>query len=101
MVELMWCRRQGDHLILSLTVQPGAKSTEIVGVYGDTLKLRVQAAPVEGKANQVLLNWLARELGISRQALILMRGANTRRKQIAIAINESPEWIAIRFGVCN
>lgn len=49
---------------LTLHIQPGAKHTRIVGLYGEALKISLAAPPVDGKANQALLRFLAEELAI-------------------------------------
>ncbi|MHB1301370.1 MAG: DUF167 domain-containing protein, partial [Burkholderiales bacterium] len=47
----MWFRQEGAGITLTLHVQPGAKKTEVAGLHGDALKIRLAAPPVEGKAN--------------------------------------------------
>jgi uncharacterized protein (TIGR00251 family) len=50
-----WFRIHNEVLTLTLHVQPGAKRTEVVGLHGDALKIKLAAPPVEGKANEALL----------------------------------------------
>ena len=47
------------NLVLTLHIQPGAKRTEAIGLHGDALKIKLAAAPVDGKANAVLVKYLA------------------------------------------
>lgn len=54
-------------MVLTLHVQPGAKKTEIAGLHGDALKIRLAAPPVEGKANDCLIVFLAQKLGIAKR----------------------------------
>ena len=65
--------------------QPGAKRTEVAGLYGDCLKLRLAAPPVEGKANACLIDYVARRLGVKRSLVSIARGANARRKTVFVA----------------
>lgn len=66
---------------------PRASRDEIVGVHDDALKVRITAAPVDGKANQQLQTFLAKEFGVPRNAVTLLNGATGRRKTFRI---ESP-----------
>lgn len=65
-------------------VQPGARTTEIAGIHGDRLKLKIAAPPVDNKANKQVLSWLARHLGLPRSALTLVRGDTSRLKTVQI-----------------
>ena len=70
--------------VLRLTVVPGASRTEVVGLHGDRLKLRVAAAPEKGAANRKLLEFLAKRLGLPKKAVRLSGGAQSREKSVAI-----------------
>ncbi len=81
-----WYRiEDGQRLILTLHVQPGARRTEVVGPHGDALKLRLAAPPLEGKANAELIRFLAEALGVSPRAVTLVAGNASRRKRVAVA----------------
>jgi uncharacterized protein (TIGR00251 family) len=71
-------------LVLAIHAQPGAKRTEVAGVHGDALKIRVAAPPVEGKANAELMRFLAEAFGVSQRAVTLLRGEGSRRKLVRI-----------------
>lgn len=79
-----WLRPHARGWVLALHVQPGAKRSEVVGIHGERLKLRVQAPPVEGKANAAVLAFLAAALHRPRQALTLLRGDTARDKDVLI-----------------
>lgn len=79
-----WLRPDGDGCVILIHVQPGARKTEIVGEYGDALKIRLAAPPVDGKANEALLAYLAERLGVGRRAVELRSGASSRRKTVAV-----------------
>jgi uncharacterized protein len=70
--------------ILRLTVAPGARRTEVVGLYGDRLKVRLAAPPEKGAANQELIAFLARELKIPKSAIRLLGGAQSRAKVVEV-----------------
>ena len=82
---MTWLRIAEDGAaFLSLHVQPGAKRSEIVGLHGDALKIRLAAPPVDGKANAALLAFLAEVLGLPKAALVLKSGESSRKKTVAI-----------------
>lgn len=60
--------------------QPGAKRTEVAGLHGDAIKIRVHAPPVEGRANDELIRFLAEQIGVARAAVTLVRGETSRSK---------------------
>jgi len=80
----------GQGYLLRLTVVPGASRTEVVGLHGDRLKIRVAAAPEKGAANRKLLEFLAERLGLPKKAVSLSAGAQSREKVVAIQ-NLSPD----------
>ena len=61
--------------LLRLTVVPGAQRTQVVGLYGDRLKIRLAAPPEKGAANQELIDFLARALDLPKSSLKLTLGA--------------------------
>ena len=79
-----WLRADAAGLLLTLHIQPGAKTTEFVGEHGDALKVRLAAPPVDGKANAALLAFLAERLGLPRSAVTLKSGQTSRRKVVRV-----------------
>lgn len=74
----------GERSRLELSVVPNAKRTAVDGLHDGALRVRLAAPPVDGKANDALLRWLADELGVPRRALELVRGTSARRKAVEI-----------------
>jgi uncharacterized protein (TIGR00251 family) len=74
-------------VVLDLSIVPGAKRTEIIGLHDDALRVRLAAPPVDGKANDALIAWLANELGVTRRSIGLLRGASSRRKQVRVDVS--------------
>ena len=70
--------------MITLHVQPGAKRTEIVGMHGNALKIRVQAPPVEGAANEALIAFLAKALAVRRGDVEIVSGTQSREKRVAV-----------------
>jgi len=88
-----WRREEDGAVVLVLHVQPGAKRTEVAGVHGEALKIRLAAPPVDGKANAELARFLAAEFGAPTARITLMRGAAARQKTVRIeSPSRRPEW---------
>ncbi len=80
-----WYRLAADgRITLTLHIQPGAKKTEFAGRHGDALKIRLAAPPVDGKANEALVRFVADTLGLARSAVHLKSGQTSRRKVLEI-----------------
>ena len=71
--------------MLDLHIQPGAKKSEVVGLHGEALKLRIASPPVDGRANAALIAFLADALEVPKQSLAVVRGETSRRKTVRIA----------------
>lgn len=91
-----WFRREGADLVLQIQVQPRAKSDTIAGVIGDCLKVRLTAPPVDGRANEHLVAYLAKQFGVPRSHVVLERGASSKRKLLRILspqkLPENLDW---------
>ena len=75
---------RGPVLRVGVHVQPRASRSEIVGVHGAALKVRLQAPPVEGAANDALVTLLAERLGVPRRSVRVVSGATSRTKTVEI-----------------
>jgi uncharacterized protein len=77
-------RETAEGVTLAVRVQPGAKKTAIIGVYGEgataQLKIAVQAPPIEGRANEALIAFLAGFFAVSRTNVALVSGGLSRSK---------------------
>lgn len=76
-----------DHLKncqVAVFVQPSGRKNEIIGKHGEAWKIRIQAPPVDGKANEVLIEYVAEILGLSRKDVVLVRGQTSRNKVLEI-----------------
>ena len=81
-----WLRAAGDgRFTLTLHIQPGARKTEIAGRHGDALKIRLAAPPVDGKANEALLRFVAEALHLPKSAVCLKSGQTSRRKVLEVS----------------
>jgi len=79
-----WISSDGDHVRLTVRVQPRASRTEVAGLHGDSLKIRLASPPVDGAANRELIAFIARRLRRPKSSITLERGARARRKTLCI-----------------
>lgn len=82
---MSWIETTANGCRLRVRVTPRSSRNKVDGVLGDTLKIRLCAPPVEGKANAVLIDFLADALDLPRRALALESGEQSRSKSILIA----------------
>ena len=83
-MNAVWLRPGAGCATLTLHIQPGAKKTEVAGVHGDALKIRLAAPPVDGKANAALIAFVADRLGLAKSAVCLKSGQSSRRKVLEV-----------------
>lgn len=91
-----WYQWQADELLLYCQLQPGANADAIVGVHGARLKLRIAAAPVEGRANLRLRAFLASRFGVALRAVNLEQGDRGRWKTVRI---KSPRYFPAPLAI--
>jgi uncharacterized protein len=81
-------RATSEGVILTVRAQPGAKKTAIIGVYGEgasaQLKIAVHAPPLEGRANETLIEFLAQAFDLPRSAVKLRSGERARSKRFLL-----------------
>jgi hypothetical protein len=77
-------RETAEGVTLAVRAQPGAKKTAVLGIYGEgadsQLKIAVQAPPIEGRANEALIAFLAGLFSLSRTKVVLLSGELSRSK---------------------
>jgi len=77
-------RRDGSDLLLDVRVQPRASATAIAGLHGERLKVRLQAPPVDGKANAALIEFVATSFGLPRAQVVIEHGLVGRDKRLRL-----------------
>lgn len=82
---MSWLAATADGIVLTLHIQPGAKKTEVCGLHGEALKIRLAAPPVDGKANEALIEFVARTLGVPKSRVTLVSGHTARAKRLHVA----------------
>ncbi len=79
-----WCSPCAGGVRLAVQVAPNGKKTEVLGPLDDSLKIRLQAQPIEGKANLALVRYLAQALDVPRSAVVLTHGLSSKHKLLEI-----------------
>lgn len=69
---------------ISVKVLPKSSKNEIVGWKGEILKVRLTAAPEKGKANESLIALLAKEYGVSKSSITILKGTTSQKKLVEI-----------------
>ena len=94
-VVCVWYKQEKDTVIIQVYIQPGAKRTEIAGLHGEALKIRLASPPIEGRANDMLIKYIAVLFNVPIRQVELKRGDKSRHKKIAIqGSNIDPALIA-------
>ncbi len=84
----------GTELTLELHTQPRASHSEVVGLRDTHVKVRIAAPPVDGQANGELVKLLARELGVAKSQVRIVKGAGSRFKRVVVrAPRVFPAWL--------
>jgi uncharacterized protein (TIGR00251 family) len=90
-----WCSALPGGVRIAVQITPNAKKTEVIGVQGDALKLKLQAQPIEGKANDALVKYLAGALSVPKSAVSISHGHTNKRKLVEVAsAKHTPETVA-------
>ena len=81
----VWLEARQNGCVLTVHVQPGARGAGVVGEHGDALKIRIDSPPVDGRANQALIAFLAERLGVAKSAVSVLSGESARRKRLLVS----------------
>lgn len=79
-------RRDGERVSFTVRVTPRASASAVGGERDGALLVRVSAPPVEGKANDAVVELLAKALGLPRSAVRLEQGAAARTKRVSVPL---------------
>jgi uncharacterized protein (TIGR00251 family) len=83
-----------ESILLKVYLQPKSSKNEIVGPYRDGIKIKITAPPIEGKANEALVKFLAKEFKIPPSSIEILKGYHGRGKIIRVEGK-------LRPGICN
>ncbi|MGZ3159955.1 MAG: DUF167 domain-containing protein [Burkholderiaceae bacterium] len=80
-----WCTTISGGIRLAVQITPNAKKSEVIGLLEDVLKIRLQAQPIEGKANEALTRYIADMLAVPKSAVSITHGHTNKRKMVEIS----------------
>jgi uncharacterized protein len=83
----VWFRDDADTVLVNVKAMPGSQHSEIEGLRGDEIIVRIAAQPEKGKANEELVRLFAKTLGCSKSEVELVRGETTRRKIVRLSFD--------------
>ncbi|MBF0282275.1 MAG: YggU family protein [Zetaproteobacteria bacterium] len=73
-----------DGIYLRVHVQPGAKRVQVCGIHGDALKIAVNEAPQQGRANDAVIAFMAKTLGLRKGDIAVVSGHTSRSKRLLV-----------------
>ena len=86
-------RVTGDAIQIDIKAVPGASKNEFAGIKDNRLRVRIAAAPEDGKANAALIDFFAKALGCAKRDVRLLSGEKSRLKTIAVRIGYKAKLI--------
>ena len=87
-----------EGVFLPVHAQPGARKNSIIGIHAGRLKVAVTIAPEKGKANQALIEVLAKDLGLTKSQIELLSGHTNSQKRFLVRGVTLPELQTLIFS---
>ncbi|NQU03827.1 MAG: YggU family protein [Syntrophaceae bacterium] len=88
-----------DGVVFNVRVLPRSSRCEIAGIQDDALKVKITAAPVDGKANNECIKFLSDKLGIKKSRISIISGHKSKNKKIAISGMTKKDMETIISGI--
>ena len=80
-----WIKARGENILISVKVQPGASKNIVTGVKEGSLNIKLCSPPVDGRANDSLISFVAKRLDISRSSIQIIQGMKNRKKLLEVS----------------
>ena len=81
-----WYKENKNNLTLNIYVVPRSSKSEIVGIYNDSLKIKLKSPPVDNAANEELIRFLAEKLNIPKRNIEIIKGHTQKKKIISLSL---------------
>lgn len=98
MLMSLWYRKNRGRLIFRVQLQPRASANRVLGLHGDAVKISLTAPPVEGAANKMCREFLARLLGLPKSQVEQVGGLKSRLKTFSVP-DMDPALLQRKLGV--
>lgn len=95
-VNCKFIQNKNNGVTLTLTIQANAHKSEIIGLYNDTLKIKIKAPPVDGKANKEIISFLSEKLGITQKNIEILKGDKNKNK-IVLLMGETFQSLTLKL----
>lgn len=82
-----WLKTHEKGSLLLVYARPGASNSQLSGVHGDRLKIKIAAIAQDGEANLELIEFLAKILTIAKSKIHLLRGESSKQKDLVIELS--------------
>lgn len=93
----MYFKKSAQGISINLLVSAGAKKSILLGLHADRLKIKIQAPPVDGKANQEIIRFFSELTGLPKNQIHLNQGEKSRQKTIFLqGLEELPAALTFR-----
>ena len=86
-------------LIFYIRVLPRSSRCEVIGIQDDALKIKITSPPVEGKANEECLRFLADQFGIKKSQLEIIAGHKSKKKTVAVSGLKKEDFVSFLHGL--
>ena len=81
---MSWANDTPEGVLLNVSARPRSSKAGVEGVFGDTLKVKIRCAPVDGKANRELVETLADAFGVPKASVVFKSGETSKTKRILL-----------------
>ncbi len=83
-------------VLVKVKVEPRSSRRKIAGLHGDALKVKLTSPPVEGKANEELVEFLGETFGVRKSAIKIVKGGSSKQKAVEIeGIGPEALWVEV------
>ena len=80
-----------EGVLFQIKVLPRSARSEVAGIHGEALKIKITAPPVEGKANEEIVRFLAKRLGVKSAQVSIVSGGHSQIKTVAVSGLTGPQ----------
>ena len=94
---MRWLTDTKNGVVINVLATPRAARNQIQGLHGDAIKIRLKAPPVDGKANEALVDFLSEILGIPQRQITLVAGQTNRQKRLSVQ-GLTMELVRLKLG---